>query len=398
MNSKSESRLSGSRRMAAVQTPIIPMIGELVRSTPDCLSFGQGVAYYDPPQSAFDTVSQHLTEHATNLYGPVEGIPELQQVIREKLAAENGVTVDPGSAIVVTAGSNMAFSSLMTAIADAGDEIILPVPYYFNHEMAIRMVDCSPVGVPTLANFHPDLDALEQAITSRTRAIVTVSPNNPTGAVYSRDELEAVNALCAKYGIYHISDEAYEHFVYDQHRHFSPASIHNAHAHTISLYSFSKSYGFAGWRIGYIVLPKPLLAAYKKVQDTVLISPTIIAQHAATGAMQAGRAFIQRKLLRLQTIRTQIQQHLSAYGQRIRCASGEGAFYLFCQLQTEMEDLALVRRLIHEHGIAVIPGSIFGCTGGCYLRMSYGAVAPQDVLPGITRFTKGIEAILSAPG
>ena len=138
----------------------------------------------------------------------------------------------------------------MLAIADSGDEIILPTPYYFNHEMAVTMADCQPVLVPTDGDYRLRLDALETAITPRTRAILTVSPNNPTGVVYSEESLRAVNALCRERGIYHISDEAYEHFVYGGAHHFSPGSIPGSEGHTITLHTLSKTYGFASWRIG----------------------------------------------------------------------------------------------------------------------------------------------------
>ena len=126
---------------------------------------------------------------------------------------------------MVTAGGNQAFLNVVLGILDPGDEVILPVPYYFNHEMAITMANARPVLAPTDSDYQLDLGALRSAITPRTRAIVTVSPNNPSGAVYPEGALRAVNALCAEHGIYHISDEAYEYFTFDDARHFSPASI-----------------------------------------------------------------------------------------------------------------------------------------------------------------------------
>ncbi|GIT26520.1 MAG: hypothetical protein CM1200mP41_25640 [Gammaproteobacteria bacterium] len=166
-----------------------------------------------------------------HLYGPIEGIEPLQVAIRQKLQRENSFDLD-GSAIVVTAGSNMAFLQALLTVADPGDEVILFLPYYFNQEMAIRMVNCVPVFVPTDAQHQPDVGALERAITPRTRAVVTVSPNNPTGAVYPETTLRQINRLCALRGIYHFSDEAYEYFTYADVPHFSPGSIDGACRHT----------------------------------------------------------------------------------------------------------------------------------------------------------------------
>ena len=174
---------------------------------------------------------------------------------------------------MVTAGGNQAFLNVALGILDPGDEVILPVPYYFNHEMAITMVNARPVLVPTDSNYQLDLGALRAAITPRTRAIVTVSPDNPSGAVYPETTLRAVNALCAGHGIlsYYSSDEAYEYFTFDDARHFSPASIPGASAHTISLFSMSKAYVFASWRVGWMVFPTELEPAMQKIQDTVII-------------------------------------------------------------------------------------------------------------------------------
>src|SRR6185369_12263196 len=129
-----------------------------------------------------------------------------------------------------------------------------------------------------------------EAITAKTRAVVTISPNNPTGAVYSEAALCEVNQICGERGIYHISDEAYENFTYNGARHFSPASVAGSEAHTISLFSFSKAFGFASWRIGYMVMPENLFVPVKKIQDTILICAPVISQYAACGALKAGAA------------------------------------------------------------------------------------------------------------
>src|SRR4030095_8180337 len=154
------------------------------------------------------------------------------------------------------------FINAILPITDPGDEVILPLPYYFNHEMAIVMAGCKPVLVLTDDNYQLCPDDLCAAIKPRTRVIVTVSPNNPTGAVYSESALRVVNELCRLHGIYHISDEAYEYFIFASRKqtleprnpiHYSPASIDGSASHTISLFSLSKAYGFASWRIGYMV-------------------------------------------------------------------------------------------------------------------------------------------------
>src|SRR5688572_11155020 len=212
-------------RMQAVQSPIIPVVAEWIRSCPGTISLGQGVVSYGPPPSAIARIAEFLKEPENNKYKPVVGLPPLLEAIGEKLALENKIKLTSSNAVVVTAGGNMAFMNALLAIADPGDEIIIQTPYYFNHEMAITMAGGRPILVPTDADYQLQPDAIASAISARTRAVVTISPNNPTGAVYSEASLSEVNRVCAERGIYHIHDEAYENFVYDGARHYSPASL-----------------------------------------------------------------------------------------------------------------------------------------------------------------------------
>src|SRR5204863_7877770 len=159
----------------------------------------------------------------THAYQDGAGNRALIGAIEDKLLRDNGIDPRRGSGVMVTAGANMAFVHAILAITEPGDEIILPVPFYFNHEMAIEMAGCTAVRVPTDDRYQLRLDAIAQAITPRTRAIVTVTPNNPSGAVFSEESLRAVSALCPERGIYHFADEVYAYFTYGRVRHFSPA-------------------------------------------------------------------------------------------------------------------------------------------------------------------------------
>ena len=379
-----------SKRMDAVQSPIIPYIGQLSRNNPGTISFGQGIAFYGPPSEAFEYVQKNLTNDSINRYGPVEGIPELQQALINKLRSVNNIEVNTNNAVVVTAGSNMAFNTAVLAITEPGDEVILPLPYYFNHEMSLAMERCHAVLVPTLNNFHLDIDKIKSAINKKTRAIVTISPNNPSGAVYTKQELQAINQLCKQHNIYHISDEAYEDFYYDDHEHFSSASIQDAHSHTISLFSFSKGYGFAGWRIGYMVVPSHLLPAVKKIQDTILISPPVISQHAAVGALSAKTDFILKKKHTMSVKRELVLEKLSKLSCLKNEPTSEGAFYTLLNIDSNQDDMQLAKYLIENNRVATIPGSAFGFESGCYLRLSYGALENDVIESGLNRLIKGL--------
>lgn len=379
-----------SRTVAAVQTPIIPVVAEWTRNTPGTLSLGQGMVSYPPPAAALQAIAEFGGAASDHLYGPALGHPDLLALIHAKLHQENNIECAKGYRVMVTAGSNMAFMNVLRVLVDPGDEVILPVPYYFNQEMAVRMLNCTPISVATDEHYQLQIDALRAAITEKTRAIVTVSPNNPSGAVYSEASLRAVNQLCKDYGLYHISDEAYEYFTYAAARHFSPASIDDAQGHTIALYSLSKAYGFASWRIGYMVFPEALLPDLLKVQDTQLICPPQITQLAAIGALQTGSAYCRQQLRALADIRQQLLGPLQSHP-IVSTVATDGAFYLLLKVATRLDDLHLVNTLIRDFKVAVIPGSAFGLYEGCYLRVSYGMLDAKNAQLALQRLLKGLD-------
>jgi aspartate/methionine/tyrosine aminotransferase len=275
-----------------------------------------------------------------------------------------------------------------------GDEVILPIPFYFNHEMAIEMAGCRAVPVPTDDRYQLDLAAIERAITGRTRAIVTISPNNPSGAVLGAASLRAVNDLCRARGLYHIADEPYEYFTYGSARHVSPGSFPGASGHTISMYSLSKAYGFAGWRVGYLVYPEHLASAMIKSQDTILICPPIVSQVAALAALRVGRAYCDPHVRELAAIREIVVGELAALAPVATVPAADGAFYCLLRVRADVDPLALAERLIREFKVAVIPGTAFGMTSGCYVRVAYGALQKATVAEGIGRLVAGIRAIV----
>ncbi|MBW4559797.1 MAG: pyridoxal phosphate-dependent aminotransferase [Mojavia pulchra JT2-VF2] len=383
-------------RMQAVQSPIIPVVGELIKNSPGTISLGQGVVSYNPPPQAIEFLSKFLAEPTNNLYKAVEGIPPLLAELTAKLQVFNGIEINEENCIVVTAGSNMAFMNAILAITIPGDEIILNTPYYFNHEMATTMAGCLPVLVETDENYQLRPEAIAQAITSKTRAVVTISPNNPTGVVYSETLLRQINQICSDRGIYHISDEAYEYFTYNGVKHISPGAFNGSSEYTISIYSLSKAYGFASWRIGYMVIPKKLLVAIKKVQDTILICPPVISQYAALGALQAKEEYLQENIGAITNVRQIVNESLNHLKGLCTIIPADGAFYFFLKVHTQMDAFDLVEKLIREHQVAVIPGTTFGMKDGCYLRVAYGALQKDTAKEGIERLVKGLRAIVSS--
>jgi aspartate/methionine/tyrosine aminotransferase len=369
-----------------VDSPIIPTIAKLVRENPGTISLGQGVVNYGPPAQAVAELPNLMADAQLNKYQAVGGIAPLVDRFRQKLADDNHIHCGTESIVMVTAGSNMAFLNSVLAVADPGDEFILPMPFYFNQEMAIRMCGCVPVPVPTHSDWSLDVDAMAAAITPRTRAIVTVSPNNPTGAVYSEESLRAV--------IYHFSDEAYEYFTYDGARHFSPASIPGAQGHTLSFYSMSKNFGMASWRVGYVVFPADLFGAMNKVQDTNLICAPVASQLLALQALQLGCEWVQPKVQALAEVRAQVNQALQGLGDLVEFPQTQGAFYVLMKLPGVSDPMAFNRAMTEKHRVATLPGFAFGLSDMAvanYQRLSYGALDAATVAEGVARYVAAVK-------
>ena len=382
-----------SARMQRVQPPIIPRIHALIADHPGTISLGQGVVGYPPPAGVREALDRFLADPNNHKYASVYGIPALRERIAAKLAQENGIAVGENE-LMVSAGGNMAFVNALLAIGDEGDEVVLMSPYYFNHEMAVTMAGCRPVLAATDANFQLDLDAVVDAITDRTRAVVTISPNNPSGAVYPEEDLRELNRLCAERGVYHVHDEAYEYFLYDGAEHFSPGSLPDAGEHTLSLFSLSKAYGFASWRVGYLRLPAHLSDAAAKIQDTIAICPPIVSQFAACAALDAGADYCRGYLPGIAARRSAVLQALGELAPLVEVPATRGAFYVLARVATDADSVEVASRLIREHRVAAVPGAAFGLTDGCYLRIAYAAPDDATLAEALDRLATGLRRIV----
>ncbi len=398
-----------SRRLAGVLSPVIPELAALVRQTPGTLSLAQGMVGWDPPDTVREAVAEAMAAGGPELhrYGGLQGDAPLLEVITAKLLSQNRLDLD-GAAVLVTAGSNMAFHAVAQVIAEGPpgepSEVILPLPCYFNHVMALQLAGAVPVLVD--GGLIPDPQRLAAAITPRTRAIVTVSPNNPSGVVVPGRVLREINALCALHGLLHISDEAYELFVHGSEPHWSAGSLPGSAAHTVSLHSLSKAYGMAGWRLGYAAVPAGLLPALHKVQDTVLICPPRLTQHAARAALQAGPSWCAPRIAGLAARRQQLLDAVAAQRSKglpvALLAPPDGAFYALLQLERAaagpLTGDTLMRRLVQEHRVAALSGESFGFDpahpGGPVLRLSYGLLDGPDLADALERLLLGLGALL----
>ena len=371
------------------KAPIQQLLSE-VEIPRDTISLGQGIPFFGPPREAIDAACSTL--HNLYSYTSDAGSFELLEAISRKLRRENGLTVDPNRNIIVTSGANQAFINSLLAITKPRDDIILFSPVYFNHVMAVKLAACNPIIIPAGEDYLPSIDILQDSITSKTKAIITVSPNNPTGAVYPKTILREINQICRDRGIYHISDEVYEYYIYDDAQHISPAIFDDTLEYTITIFSFSKSFGMSGYRIGYIVTPFSVYDEILKVQDTTTICASISSQVAAIKAIDIGRGYLESFYPILKKIRNLFIEKLRLEDKIIFHITKGGYFFLL-KLRTDLSDWEVSKRLIEGYRVIALPGSIF-YTSYPSLRVSYGNVNIEKAEEGLTRLTKGLRDIL----
>jgi aspartate/methionine/tyrosine aminotransferase len=393
-------------RLEAVLDPVIPRLGALLRRRPGSLSLAQGMVDWGPPPGVREALRDalDLPGAALHRYGATWGEPELLEALGHKLVSAHGLELD-GALLLATTGSNMAFAALAQVICDAGSEVILPLPAYFNHVMAVQLAGGVPVTVE--AGPLPDPAVVAAAITPRTRAIVTISPNNPSGLVWPEAVLRAINQLCAERGLLHISDEAYAVFVHGAVPHFSPGSLRGAAAHTATLQSFSKAYGMAGWRMGYAAVPKGLKAGLAKVLDTVQIAPTAISQRAAAAALASDPAWLLERLATLAPRRAQLLAAVERWRAEdlpVRLwLEPDGAFYGLLVVEGDLrgsgaclDSDGLMEWLVLEQEVATVSGRAFGLEipGACVLRVSYGMLDGPALAEALERLGGGLRRLL----
>lgn len=372
-----------SRRITEIPTPMIHGIMERARQLTaegrDITSLAQAVPDFPVPTAIHERVRELCSHPRYNGYSPDPGLDELRLAISSRLSARDSCSIQPAE-ILITPGANGAYAALIPAIAGQGDEIILPSPVYMNHKMAVQIAGATPVEVSTdeSLNYALDPNAIEAAITGRTVAITLVSPNNPTGAVYRRPEIEAVAEIAKKHNLWIIADEVYEHLILGDTPHIGLNSITAAQGRTVLIGSFSKSHGLTGWRCGYLAAPASIIQQILKVHDTFFICAPVISQLAALEALRIGTEFLEPYRATLRQRRDALRIALG----RIRILhwrEPDGALFAFVRYDYDMSPQDLAMDLLERTGIAVIPGSAFG-EGGCsHLRISFGAASVERI-------------------
>ena len=346
-------------------------------------------------RAAISAIENNYTGYTINA-----GIVELRKAIADKFKRDNNLSFDP-SQILVSNGAKHSIYNALKAICNKGDEVIIPAPYWVTYPEMVKLVDAVPVIINTTEanDFKMTPAQLKRAITKKTKALLFCSPSNPTGTVYSQEEIEALAKVTAKADLYVISDEIYEKVIYDGAKHFSIGSIPDVRDHVITVNGVSKAFSMTGWRIGYLGAKKEIVDAAEKVQSQVTSNASSISQHAALAALTGSDDEVNSMASEFLRRRNFIYDAVTSI-EGITCAKPKGAFYIFPNLSGFIGKKAkgktlrsgddIAQYLLDEERVVIVPGSGFGAKN--YARISY-ACSMQELEKAAVRMTRGFKRL-----
>ena len=354
-------------------------------------AFAAGEPDFNTPDCIKRACEQALAQNKTR-YVAAAGLPELREAICEKLARENQVHYEP-SQVVVANGGKPALAQVFQTMLNPGDEVIIPTPFWLSYPEMVKVAGGVPIFVETRveSGFLMSPEQLEAAITPRTVAVVINSPSNPTGMMYSPEQLKALGTVALKHDLWMVSDEIYEKMVYGGVPQVSMASFGpEFYDHTITVNGFSKTFAMTGWRLGYAAAPKPFAKALASLQSHLASAPNTFAQWGAVAALKEAAPDVAKMVAAFTQRRDRIYELVSAI-EGIKCPKPEGAFYVFPNIAAfGLDSLTFATRLLEEEHVAVVPGIAFG-NDRC-VRLSY-ACSMGNIEEGLARFARFCERL-----
>lgn len=364
----------------------------------DVISFGAGEPDFNTPKNIQEAAIKAI-ENGFTRYTPASGINELKNAIINKFKIDNNLTYSLDQ-IIISTGAKQCLADVFEAILNPGDEVLVPTPYWVSYPELIKLSYGVPVFVASNQenNFKYTIDDLEKCITSKTKAIIINSPNNPTGAIYNKNELLMIAEFCKKHDLIIISDEIYEKLIYGGNSHISIASLsEDAHSRTVVINGVSKSYAMTGWRIGYAAGPTEIIKLMSSIQSHTTSNPTSIAQYAALEALNGPQAELHQMVKQFESRKDYMISRINSIN-NLSCLCADGAFYIMMNVsnlysksiegKTPKGSLEFSSLLLELEKVAVIPGIAFGLDD--YVRLSY-ATSIDKITEGLNR----IEAFVS---
>lgn len=343
---------------------------DLVIGRDDIISLGVGEPDFSTPWCIREEAYYHLEQGHTS-YTSNWGLPELREEIANYLSEKDNLHYDPKNEILITIGVSEAVDIILRSILNPDDEIIVSEPCYVSYQPLVHLCDAKVISLDTSkTNMIPTAQELEKLITPKTKAFMLCSPNNPTGRMVPKEELEKIAEVVRKHKLWVLSDEVYSELVYDNNKHCSIGSLPGMKEHTITLNGFSKAFAMTGWRIGYICCPKELMAQVVKLHQYTTICAPIFSQYAAIEGLRNGFPEVEKMRISYQQRRNLMVQAFE--DMNIPVTEPDGAFYIFPDIRrTGLASEEFATRLIQEHQVAVVPGNVFGAGGEGFIRCCY---------------------------
>ncbi|MBN2034270.1 MAG: pyridoxal phosphate-dependent aminotransferase [Deltaproteobacteria bacterium] len=375
-------------RVARISVSAIKQMPVLASKVPGCISLGQGIPSFATPSFITEGVIEALrSEDWIGKYSLQPGLPQLKEAVAKRLGETKGIVVDPETELFISCGAMEALAAGLATVIERGDEVLLPSPTYSSHIEQILFAEGIPVFVPLVEEegWRLDVPGFKKAMTPKTKAILICHPMNPTGALFSPEDLRALAEIAVERNLFVIADEAYDFLVYDGLSHFSLTSISELKKNLIACYSFSKAYCMTGWRVGYMYASGRLIEQVLKVHDAFAICAPTISQYAALTALKKtngrdgeGDRFMRRLVEALDARRNIICEHLDRLTDLFAYQKPEGAYYVFPRiLMHGVGSVDLALKLLYDAKVISVPGNGFGPTGEGHIRFSFGATEKE---------------------
>jgi len=389
-----------SRRIAAIaESPTLAVDARakaLQAAGEEVVNFGAGEPDFPTPDHIVEAAAAACHDPRNHRYTPASGLPELRDAIAAKTARDSGYQVQPSQTLVTNGGKQAVYEAFATLL-DPGDEVIVPAPYWVTYPEAIALAGGVAVVVPTTieAGFRVTVEQLEAARSNRTKVLLMVSPSNPTGAVYSGEELAAIGRWADERGLWVLTDEIYEHLVYGSARfHSLPVLVPSLADRTVVVHGVAKTYAMTGWRVGWMIGPTDVIKAAGNLQSHLSSNVANVSQRAAIAALTGDQSSVERMRSAFDRRRRRIVDLLRDVP-GVAVAEPEGAFYAFPSFvgalgrpirgRTPTTTLELAEIILDEAKVAIVPGEAFGAPG--YARLAY-ALGDDDLVEGVTRIAK----------
>jgi aspartate/methionine/tyrosine aminotransferase len=381
-----------AKRNAGVEWSGIRIMFALADKIDGVVNLGIGQPDFDTPVHIRDAAKKGLDQGFTR-YPPASGFLDLREAVARKVEAENKIKADPESEIFISVGAMQGIFNVMLHLVNQGDEVIVVDPGY-DYYSQIRLFGGVPVRVAVKEEnkFKIDPADIKKAITPKTKVMILNTPSNPTGAVFDRKILEQIADLCKQHEIIVLSDEPYEHILFDGNEHVSIGSLEGMKDLTISIFTLSKSYAMTGWRVGYVVANKAIIAEMEKLMEHMVSGVTAVAQRAALAAISGSQDCVKQMVERYAKRRELVYNGLNNI-KGISCIKPESTFYAFPNISSfGMSSWDFAKYMVKEHKVAMVPGSIFGENGEGFVRISF-ATSSENLEKALGKIEQGIASM-----